>query len=468
LSDIRNLMSTSRPHALWILLLGVGLLRLVSLAVYPLMDPTEARYGEIARIMLETGNWIVPQIDYGVPFWGKPPLSFWAGAVSIGVFKNSEFFLRLPHVLAAAAVLSMAWQFARALGFSRQQALGTISIIATSIGFLIAAGAVMTDMFLTLAMTMTMTGFWRGWHGEKAQVYIMYAGLGIGLLAKGPVIIALAGLALFPWLVVSHGIFGLWQPLWQRMKLPGGLLLMLLIAAPWYWLAERANPGFLEYFLVGEHFQRFVDSGWRGDLYGSGHERTRGIIWIYWMLAALPWSPILVFSAARTLFRQRLSIRPDPLTLFALLWMCSPMLLFTLAGNVLPAYVLPGLPAIGLLTIAAMRPRRHGYLFLVGPALLLFSSGYAALIAGNQFSDKEMLVSGIDSGDALYYLGERPYSAQYYSDGRAIQAQAFPDERRFYLVTRRNFKDARLDQHCELRSQNVERALYFCRLDPPA
>jgi 4-amino-4-deoxy-L-arabinose transferase-like glycosyltransferase len=282
------------------------------------------------------------------------------------------------------------------------------------------------------------------------------------------VIIVLAGLVLFPWLVVNHGIYGLWQPLWRRMKLPSGLLLMLLIAAPWYWLAERANPGFLEYFLVGEHFQRFVDSGWRGDLYGSGHERTRGIIWIFWLLAALPWSPILVFSAARTLFRQRLSIRPDPLTLFALLWMCSPMLLFTLAGNILPAYVLPGLPAIGLLTIASMRARWQGYLFLIGPALLLFLSGYAALIAADQFSDKEMLASGIDSGDALYYLGERPYSAQYYSDGRAIQAQAFPDERRFYLVTRRNFKDARLDQHCELRSQNVERALYFCRLDPPA
>jgi len=468
LSDIRSLISTSRPHALWILLIAVGLLRLATLAAYPLLDTTEARYGEIARIMLETGNWIVPQIDYGVPFWGKPPLSFWASAISIGVFANSEFFMRLPHVLAAAAVLLLVWQFVRSLDFSRQQALATISIIATSIGFLIAAGAVMTDMFLTLAMTMAMTGFWRGWHGEKAQLYMMYTGLGIGLLAKGPVIIVLAGLAMFPWLVANHGIFGLWQPLWQRMKLPSGLLLMLLIAAPWYWLAERANPGFLEYFLVGEHFQRFVDSGWRGDLYGSGHERTRGMIWIFWMLAALPWSPILVLVAARTLIRQRLSIRLEPLTLFALLWMCSPMLLFTLAGNVLPAYVLPGLPAIGLLTIKAMRAGQPGYLLLIGPALLLFLSVYVALIAADQYSDKKMLVSGIDSADTLYYLDERPYSAQYYSDGRAILVAAFPDDGRFYLVTRRNFKHPGLSQHCELRSQNEERSLYFCRLDPPA
>ena len=35
------------------------------------MDKTEARYGEIARLMAETGEWVVLQIDYGVPFWAK-------------------------------------------------------------------------------------------------------------------------------------------------------------------------------------------------------------------------------------------------------------------------------------------------------------------------------------------------------------------------------------------------------------
>lgn len=460
-------MLTSRPRALWILLLAVGLLRLVSLAAYPLLDTTEARYGEIARIMQETGNWIVPQIDYGAPFLGKPPLSFWASALSIGVFTNSEFFLRLPHVLAAVAVLLLVWQFARALGYSRQQALVTTAIIATTIGFLVAAGAVMTDMFLCLAMTMTMTGFWRGWHGEKAQVYMMYAGLGIGLLAKGPVIIVLAAVALFPWLVFNHGIYGLWQPLWRRMKLPSGLLLMLLIAAPWYVLAERANPGFLEYFVIGEHFQRFVDSGWRGDLYGNGHSMPRGTIWSYWLVTALPWSPALLFIGARTLIQQRLSFRPEPLTQFALLWMCSPMLLFSLAGNILPAYVLPGLPAIGLLVIKTMRLERQDYLFFIGPILLVFICSYAALVVADQYSDKKMLASGIDSDDSLYYLDDRTYSGQYYSGGRAIETESFPKEQRFYLVAERKDKKRELKSYCEQRAENENRILYFCSRDPP-
>ncbi len=45
-----------RSRTLWIFLLIVGLIRLITLSVYPLMDTTEARYGEMARMMVETGN----------------------------------------------------------------------------------------------------------------------------------------------------------------------------------------------------------------------------------------------------------------------------------------------------------------------------------------------------------------------------------------------------------------------------
>lgn len=50
-------MSINKTH-LWLLLAFALLLRLISLATYPLMDTTEARYGEMARLMVETGNWL--------------------------------------------------------------------------------------------------------------------------------------------------------------------------------------------------------------------------------------------------------------------------------------------------------------------------------------------------------------------------------------------------------------------------
>ena len=73
-------------------------------AVIPLTDKTEARYGEIARLMAETGNWIVPQIDYGVPFWAKPPLSTWLSAGTASLLVDSEFALMLPYWIIAVLI----------------------------------------------------------------------------------------------------------------------------------------------------------------------------------------------------------------------------------------------------------------------------------------------------------------------------------------------------------------------------
>ena len=87
-------------RSFWALVILRGFLN----AVIPLMDKTEARYAEIARIMAETQNWIVLQIDYGIPFWAKPPLSSWASALSISLFDASAFFVRLPYLIVCSFI----------------------------------------------------------------------------------------------------------------------------------------------------------------------------------------------------------------------------------------------------------------------------------------------------------------------------------------------------------------------------
>ena len=77
------------------------------------MDKTEARYAEIARIMLETNNWITPQIDYGSPFWAKPPLSTWLSAMSMKAFGVNEFAVRLPSLLLCIGIVLLIGQFAK-------------------------------------------------------------------------------------------------------------------------------------------------------------------------------------------------------------------------------------------------------------------------------------------------------------------------------------------------------------------
>ena len=77
-------------RGLLLLLVVVAAVRLATLGAYPLLDPTESRYAEIARKMLETGDWLVPQVDYGVPFWGKPPLSTWLSALAMAAFGQTR------------------------------------------------------------------------------------------------------------------------------------------------------------------------------------------------------------------------------------------------------------------------------------------------------------------------------------------------------------------------------------------
>src|SRR5947199_4652582 len=128
-------------------LIGLLLLaRLVGMAAAPLMDTTEARYGEISRKMAESNDWITPWFDYGVPYWGKPPLAFWVTALSFKLCGVSEFSARLPHLIIALLIVSLiVWLAARR---DRNAAVPTLVLISGSFLFFVATGAVMTDIEL--------------------------------------------------------------------------------------------------------------------------------------------------------------------------------------------------------------------------------------------------------------------------------------------------------------------------------
>ena len=332
-------------------LVALLLMRITTLGLYPLLDTAEARYGEIGRKMLELNDWVTPWFDYGVPFWGKPPLSFWMTAASYKLFGVNEFSARLPHFLGALLVGWLIWDWSARR--SRQEASYTIALLAGSAGFFVAAGAVMTDMALVLGITLTMRGFWLGLYGteivRKRERWLLFLGLAVGLLAKGPLVLVLVGLPIALWALVTGNVLTVLRSLpWLR----GGLL-TLVLAAPWYVLAERHTPGFLNYFLIGEHWHRFVTAGWQGDLYGHAHARPRGTIWIYALAAAFPWSLLLPIAALRWRKSRQTAPQTDRAEeswrLFLLLWGLTPFIFFTFAGNIIWTYVLPGIPALALL-----------------------------------------------------------------------------------------------------------------------
>ncbi|AIY64762.1 ArnT family glycosyltransferase [Pseudoalteromonas piratica] len=397
--------------------------RLISLGMYPLFDTTEARYAEIARIMFETRDWITPQFDYNIPFWGKPPLHTWFSAISFALFGVNEFSARIPHFLTGIATLITLYYFAKT-HFSKLVAIRSTLILTTSLGFIVAIGMVMTDSQLLFSITLAMVSFYHCYfNASKFAGICFFVALAIGMLAKGPVAIILIGIPLTLW-SIHH------KKLWHALSsLPwlAGSAILLTLTLPWYLLAELKTPGFLDYFLWGEHVQRFLVSGWQGDLYGSAHKETKGTIWLFWLAVAFPWSFIAIWQSGRSLIssQKKRSGNEEHSALikqYFIYWALSPMLLFTFAGNILPAYVLPSLPALALLLALSKITFRKLVLYallsatLILTALSYFISGYSSKV-----SHRDVLQNLTQSqlSQPIYYWHKRPFSAQFYSNGAA-------------------------------------------------
>lgn len=260
----------------------------------------------------------------------------------------------------------------------------------------------------------------------------MALGAAIGLLAKGPVSLILWGLPLLGWVLRGRRL----QRAWRCVAWLRGALLVLALTLPWYLLAESRTPGFLHYFIVGEHWHRFTTPGWSGDLYGSAHSFPRGSIWLFAAGAVLPWSLLLPLAAWGGL-RGGDATAPDaPVpqegeTSYLLAWGLMPCLFFSTAGNVLWTYVLPGLPGLALLAGRWTASRRRGNLAegvlalgLVGSAVITLGL-LAAAHAGHQLQkwSAQSLVQDFQrsaaAGESLYFVGHKPFSADFYAAGQA-------------------------------------------------
>lgn len=430
------------------------LIRLISIGLYPLQDTSEARYGEMARLMVETGDWITVWFDYNVPFWGKPPLFIWLSALSFKLFGINEFAARLPALLVSLGIVALTLKLAL---FQSGQSAGrlVLLILPSSAVFLVLSGTILADPVSLLAITLIMAGFWLGWHEscpKKARrwQYGFFVGCALALLAKGPAILVLAGLPIFFWCLPRRRLV----TLWQRFPWFKGSLLTLLIAAPWYIAAEIKTPGFLDYFFIGEHLKRYLEPGWRGDKYGTAHIRPLGIIWPLWFLGALPWSLPLVALGLKAI-RRFFQGQRKPLSdwqLFLLLWLLCPLVFFTFARNLIWTYSLPVVPAMALLLAASWQdkwsawPKRVVAAASIMP-LLLIAVTIVLINGGGKSSQKALLqkvYQNAPDNPAILYLGDMPFSARFYSSGQAravanvdgLRKQLEQDRQTHFLVTK--------------------------------
>lgn len=400
------------PYGLiFILLAG---LRLFFNALIPLTDKTEARYGEVARLMAETGNWIVPQIDYGIPFWAKPPLSTWLSAGSISLFGDSEFGLRLPYWIVAVLIAFLM------IPYGHQKKINGLIpgiILFTLPEFFLHAGVLSTDMMLSFSVAITMIGFWEFLHSEKNIIpgLLFFGGIGLGLLAKGPIIGVLSFPPLLIWCILHRISFK------RIFKMPWlwGVILALLIALPWYLLMEKKSPGFINYFLFGEHFLRFIDSSWSGDKYGFPKQQPLGIIWTFLFVGTLPWFFIL-FGQLKQGFRK---IWNNPWQLFLWLWILWTPFFFTFSKSLIHTYTLPVMIPIALLIThnwPTYKRKKTTLLVALALPILLFCAYFLEPTQNilSDSTDKNLVLHPEVDPSKLYAFPFKSYSSQFYSKGK--------------------------------------------------
>lgn len=353
-----------------------------NLGALPITTPNEGLYSQVAREMIERHDWIVPHIN-GLLYFEKPPLLYWLTALSMQGFGFTPLAARLPSVLAGVLLVWLVFWF----GVRRWSLVaGACSAVAvaTSVGFILMARQVMFDALLTAWMTASLVCCWLGSAPlntndvpvqGKAQgqpqdeqpylIYGAYAAMALAVLSKGFIAILLPLLILLSYAAMT----GDWARL-RPMRNFVGILLFLVIAAPWHIMIAMRHHEWSWFYLINEHVLRFIGQRQPKD-YATGKFYTPLLGTI---VLILPWCIFLPGALAQAgsqlrRARQRLTqhVGTGPHSdlagaggqsssqsfnqdiVFILCWAAVPFLFFTVSHTRTLYYLLPMVPPLGLL-----------------------------------------------------------------------------------------------------------------------
>ena len=328
-----------------------------------LIGPDEPRYADIAREMAVSGDWLTPRLE-GEPWFEKPALLYWLGAAFFKLGAPADLATRLPVALASLAfLLYFHWRMRRFFGEDAADA--SALLLASSAGWVAFNLSGVFDLLLAASLGAALLALfeWLEEPQRKSGLPWFGAWLGVSVLAKGLVGPALAVGALLP-ICFRRGPLAVARDLFH----PRATGPFLLVAGPWYaLLAMREGWVFAEEFLWRHHVLR---------VYSPELEHLQPW-WFYLPVAAaalLPWTPLL-----GTLRRRDWTGSEQARLLAA--WAVSTLLLFSLARNKLPGYLLPALPpAAALLGLRLSRPPAPRAALTAAAALLALFPVVAAVL----------------------------------------------------------------------------------------
>ncbi len=348
---------------------GYLIVLLVAAAVYAgcmisppsLMDDVDAVQAQIARNMLESGDFVTARLD-GIPYLEKAPLIYWLIAGSFNIFRATDWAARIPMVLAAMA---LAW-LTTAIGmwaFGTRAGLYAGLCISTCFGLFLFTRILIPDVMLTASIALSMWAFLRAIDEDERRprwwAFVLAASLGTSLLFKSLVGAVFPVAAVLIYLAVTRQLFQ--GKVWKRLHPLSGLLIILLIAAPWHIIATLRNPpyfdftmrsapgeyhGFLWFYFINEQLLRFLNMRYPRDY----DTVPRLYFWGFHLLWLFPWS---VYFPAILKLNFKPSDRAGKMRLLALCWTGFILVFFTFSTTQ-EYYSMPCYPALALLLGSAM------------------------------------------------------------------------------------------------------------------
>jgi 4-amino-4-deoxy-L-arabinose transferase-like glycosyltransferase len=320
-----------------------ALVTLPGLGIGTLWDNSETAYGEVAREVLLTHDWVVMHLN-GVPWFVQTPLYFWIAALLAKVFGVSAFAMRLPSALATIAMGGAVGYATARIAGGRAGTVAAI-VLSTSLMQAIVGRLAIMDALLDFAVAAAALWWYRAFEPtgtvrRRDTAFVCGAlALAIGTLAKGPVAPVVAALIIGAWMLWERRAGKLSSP--HPYAFPIAALAFCVVALPWFVaLIARVGLGgvvvLIGHYTVGR--------------YTGVIENQTGPVWYYLPVVILGFFPWIAFLPVSLVAAWRDATKPEgAFTRFALVWAVVPFVFFSFANTKLPNYVALILPALAIL-----------------------------------------------------------------------------------------------------------------------
>lgn len=317
----------------------------------PPLDRDESRFAQASHQMLQTRNYIDIRFASG-PRYNKPVGIYWLQATAAAIcgpaLASRIWVYRLPSLIGGYLSLLLLYRLAKRLAPPPTAMLSAL-LLGTALLTVAESDIATTDAALLAAIVAAQGALMRVYLAKRdeenapplLELAAGWGAIGVGILLKGPVIVAVVG--------VTALALGVWERsvTWLAGMRPLlGAAIVLALVGPWAIAIGVASHGMFYQQSIGHDFASKLIGG------AESHGAPPGY---YLVLANLTfWPGILLLLPA---LGSAIVRRSEPAFRFLLCWSGAVWLMFELVPTKLPHYVLPAYPALALLCALWARER---------------------------------------------------------------------------------------------------------------